>query len=282
MPTTTKYDRNRIMPPMVRSAMCVFLLPVCLFVSGQTREQNDAHVKEWTERQARYLSEPEIEETENWLKIRENSPRPLDDVLTALAAQHGWHINYEDPRYGKADLVDSTAASRLEEHPEGRHVHTVAGGDFSVQIPLDGLFPMDPTQIIPAVVDAYNGSGNPGRFELRTTVQGSFDIVPASAANGPQKPILDTLMSFDTADSDSAPESLRKFGEELTRASGETVLFMLPPSANRIRQAQIQQHSQNQPAREILREMYKQVGSTDRWGLLYDPDTNRFYLQFRW
>src|SRR5271163_85634 len=241
MPTTTKYDRNRIMPPMVRSAMCVFLLPVCLFVSGQTREQNDAHVKEWTERQARYLSEPEIEETENWLKIRENSPRPLADVLTALAAQHGWHINYEDPRYGKADLVDSTAASRLEEHPEGRHVHTVAGGDFSVQIPLDGLFPMDPTQIIPAVVDAYNGSGNPGRFELRTTVQGSFDIVPASAANGPQKPILDTLMSFDTADSDSAPESLRKFGEELTRASGETVLFMLPPSANRIRQAQIQQ-----------------------------------------
>jgi hypothetical protein len=267
---------------MVRSAMCVFLLPVCLFVFGQTREQNDAHVKEWTERQARYLSEPEIEETENWLTITENSPRPLDDVLTALATRHGWHINYEDPRYGKADLVDSTAASWLEEHPEGRHVHSVAGGAFFVQIPLDGLSPMDPTHIIPAVVDAYNSSGNPGRFELRTTVQGSFDIVPTSAANGPQKPILDTLMNFDTTVTDSAPESLRKFGEELTRASGETVIFMLPPSANRIQQAQIQQHSQNQPAREILREMYKQVSSTDRWGLLYDPDTNSFYLQFRW
>ena len=267
---------------MIRSAVCVFLLPICLLVFGQTREQNDAHVKEWTERRAGYLSHPEITETENRLTITAKSPRPLDDVLTALAAQHGWHINYEDPRYGEGDLVDDTAPSWLEEHPDGRHVHTIAGGAFFVQIPLDGLFPMDPMQIIPAVVDAYNSSGNPGRFELRTTVQGSFDIVPTSAGDGPQKPILDTLMSFDTTDTDGAPESLRKFCEELTRTSGQRVVLSLPPSANRILQAQIQQHGQNRPAREILREMYKQVGSTDRWGLLYDTDTNRFYLQFRW
>lgn len=267
---------------MVRNAVCVFLLPLCLLVFGQTREQNDAHIKEWTERRASYLDHPEITETENWLTITENSPRPLDDVLTALAAQHGWHINYEDPRYGKVDQVDDTAPSWLEEHPEGRHVYAVAGGAFSVQIPLDGYFPMDPMQIIPAVVDAYNGSGNPGRFELRTTVQGSFDIVPTAAGDGPQKPILDTLMSFDTTDTDSAPESLNKFCEELTRTSGQRVVLSLPPSANRILQARIQQHGQNQSAREILREMYKQVGSTDRWGLLYDADTNRYYLQFRW
>jgi len=161
-------------------------------------------------------------------------------------------------------------------------MYAVAGGAFSVQIPLDGYFPMDPMQIIPAVVDAYNGSGNPGRFELRTTVQGSFDIAPTAAGDGPQKPILDTLMSFDTTDTDSAPESLNKFCEELTRTSGQRVVLSLPPSANRILQARIQQHSQNQSAREILREMYKQVGSTDRWGLLYDADTNRYYLQFRW
>jgi hypothetical protein len=278
----TRHGRSGIMLPMIRSAVCVFLFPIGLLVFGQTREQNDAHVKEWTERRAGYLSHPEIEETEIWLKITENSPRPLDDVLTALATQHGWHINYEDPRYAEADLVDSTAASWLEKHPEGRHVHTIAGGAFFVQIPLDGLFPMDPMQIIPAVVDAYNHSGNPGRFELRTTVQGSFDIVPTSAANGPQKPILDTLMSFDATETVSAPKSLEKFCDELTRASGETVVLVLPPSANRYLQARIQQHSQNQPAREILREMYKQVGSTDRWGLLYAPDTDRFYLQFRW
>jgi hypothetical protein len=277
----TGHDRSGIMLSMVRSAVCVFLLPICLFVFGQTKEQNNDHVKEWTERRAGYLSHPEITETEIWLEITANSPRPLDDVLSALAVQHGWHINYEDPRYGEADLVDDTAPSWLEEHPEGRHVYAVAGGAFSAKIPVDGYSPMDPMQIIPAVVDAYNRGGNPGRFELRTTVQGSFDIVPTSAANGPQKPILDTLMSFDATDTVSAPVSLGKFCDELTRTSGETVVLMLPPSANRYRQARIQQHSQNLPAREILRDMYKQVGSTDRWGLLYDADTGKFYLQIR-
>jgi len=50
------------------------------------------------------------------------------------------------------------------------------------------------------------------------------------------------------------------------------------PSENRLLQAHIQQHSVNQPAREILRQMYKQVGSTDCWRLLYDPDSNQFWL----
>jgi hypothetical protein len=277
----TRHDRSGIMLPMVRNAVCVFLLPIGLLVFGQTREQNNDHVKEWTERRAGYMSHPEITETETWLEITANSPRPLDDVLSALAAQHGWHINYEDPRYGEADLVDDTAPSWLEEHPDGRHVHAVAGAAFSVKIPVDGYFPTDPMQVIPAMVDAYNRSGNPGRFELRTTVQGSFDIVPTSAANGPQKPILDTLMSFDATETVSAPVSLGKFCDELTRATAETVVLILPPSANRYLQARIQQHSQNQPAREILREMYKQVGSTDRWGLLYDADTGKFYLQIR-
>ena len=43
----------------------------------------------------------------------------------------------------------------------------------------------------------------------------------------------------------------------------------------------IQQHSINQPAREILRQLYKQVGSTDCWRLLYDPDSNQFWLRMR-
>jgi hypothetical protein len=62
-------------------------------------------------------------------------------------------------------------------------------------------------QILPALVEAYNHSGNPGRFELRSMNHESFDIVPTAAADGPQKPILDTVMSFDLVISQTFPAS---------------------------------------------------------------------------
>ncbi len=187
------------------------LLPLCLLICWQTPEQNSAHVKEWTERRARYLAEPKIKETESWLEITANDPRPLDNVLGALEHQHGWHINYEDPRYGKADIVDDTAPSWLQGHPNGSRAYGVAGGAFYVKIAVDGYFPDDPMQILPPLVEAYNRSGNPGRFELRRVNHESVDIVPTAAADGPQTPLLDTVMSFDATDAVSAPVTLRRF-----------------------------------------------------------------------
>src|ERR1700675_532378 len=115
-----------------------------------------------------YMSKPRIEETESFLNITANDPRPLDGVLAALAhQQHGWHINYEDPQYGKSDIVDPTAPSRLEEHPNGPRASAIGGGAFHVKVPIDGYFSDDPMQILPPLIEAYNRSGNPGRFQLR-------------------------------------------------------------------------------------------------------------------
>jgi hypothetical protein len=260
------------------------LLPLCFLIFRQTPDQNSAHAKEWTERRARYFGEPRIKETESWLEITANDSRPLDNVLGALERQHGWHINYEDPRYGKADMVDDTAPSWLEEHPNGTRAYVVAGSAFYAKIAVDGYFPDDPIQILPALVEAYNRSGNPGRFELRKVNHESFDIVPTAAADGAQTPLLDTVMSFDATDADGAPVTLRRFCEELSRQSGQGIVFggTGSPSENRLDQARIEQHSKNQPAREIIRQMYRQVGSTDCWRLLYDPDSKRFWLRMRW
>jgi hypothetical protein len=80
--------------------------------------------------------------------------------------------------------------------------------------------------------------------------------------------------------------TLRKLCEELSRKTGHIVVFggtvldgarLGSPSANRLLQAHIQQHSVNQPAREIFRQMYTQVGSTDCWLLFYDSDSNQFW-----
>jgi hypothetical protein len=77
------------------------LLVLWLLPFPQTQEQNAAHVKAWTERRAQYMSQPRMEETKSSLEITANAPRPLDDVLAALAHQHDWHINYEDPQFSE-------------------------------------------------------------------------------------------------------------------------------------------------------------------------------------
>jgi hypothetical protein len=41
----------------------------------------------------------------------------------------------------------------------------------------------------------------------------------------------------------------------LSRRSGHKVIFLAPPSANVLFQTYIKQHSQEQPAREILRQL---------------------------
>lgn len=203
--------------------------------------------------------------------------------MGALKHQHGWHIDYEDPRYGKGDIVDDTAPSWLQAHPNGPRAYGVGGGAFYAKIPVDGYFSDDPMQILPALVEAYNHGGNPGRFQLRRVNDESFDIVPTAAADGPQAPLLDTVMSFDATDAAIAPVTLRRFCEELSRQSGQTVVFggTGSPSENRLDQARIEQHSKNRPAREIIRQMYEQVGSTDCWRLVYDADSNNFWLWMR-
>lgn len=69
----------------VRSAFLPLLM-LCFLIFRQPPEQNAAHIKAWTERHARYMSEPRIEETESFVEITANSPRPLDDILAALGA----------------------------------------------------------------------------------------------------------------------------------------------------------------------------------------------------
>lgn len=251
------------------------LLPLSLLFVQQTPEPKAVHIKEWRERHAHYLSEPKIQETDSSLEITANDPRPLESVLDALMHQHGWHINYEDPLYGKSDILDNTAPSWLKEHPNGPRAYMVAGGAFYAKIPVDGYFPDDPNQVLPALIASYNRSGNPGKFELRSVNHESFDVVATAAGDGPLKPLLDTVMDFDVTEDDRA--FLDRFCKELSQRSGATVVFapfLLNPSV----QTHIQQHWENQPAREILRQLYKQIGSTACWRLLYDPDSNKFRL----
>jgi hypothetical protein len=89
-------------------------------------------------------------------------------------------------------------------------------------------------------------------------------------------------MSFDETGLATASVSLERFCNELSRQSGHKVVFLAPPSANLLHQTHIKQHSQKQFAREILRQLYEQIGPKFSWRLLYDPDMREFWLTIEW
>lgn len=243
------------------------------------------HVLSRAERLASYML-AQIVETKSSLEIAVNSPRPLDDVLIALAKKYGWRINYEDPRYPHADLVDDTDPSWLERHPDEGHVHVVGGGAFRANISLRVGDRPDAQQVIAAVVRAYNNSGNPGRFELRASNNNDnwLDVVPTAAADGPQKPILDALVGFDATPSRITELSLDVFCDELTFRSRQPIKNWASAERGIVPEQAIQPHIElhdpDRPAREVLRHMLRDSLTTS-WRIYYNSDTHEFRLLLR-
>jgi hypothetical protein len=264
-----------------RRFLNVVFLPLCIFLLGQRTVENGEYATQWAKRHAQYLSDPIINLKQSELEITADSPRPLDGIVAALAKRNGWHINYEDPVYGDDDVIDDTAPSWLEDHPNGPRGYGIAGSAFHTKIQINGQLRDQSEQVLSTLIADYNQSNNPGRFELQNA-HGQLDVVPTGTARGRQVPLLDTEMSFDEPGVATASVTLERFCDELSRQSGHKVVFLAPPSANVLHQTHIKQHSQKQSAREILRQLYEQIGSKFSWRLLYDPDTREFWLTMEW
>jgi hypothetical protein len=238
---------------------------------------------------ARHYREAEIVEAGSSLEVAVNSPRPLDDVLTALARKYDWRVDYEDPRYGKTDLVDDTAPSWRSEHPNGPRSYAIGGGEFDVRIPVDTGYPPQAEQVIAATVEAYNRSGNPGRFELRRFEEFGdewFDVVPTAGTGGLLTPILDTPISFDETERFIAASTFAAFCREVTARGGEPITYLGWPflvgqsSLSAPLQPGAALHARNRQAREVLRQMISQESATTSWRVYYDPDSWTFRLIF--
>jgi hypothetical protein len=268
---------------MMRGLVYFSLLALVSALALQSRAQTTNHTTEWTVRRAHY-ADPKIVETASGLTITANDPTPLDRVLIVLANKYDWHINYEDPYYTKADLVDDTEPNWLAAHPNGRRGYVVGGGAFAADISIPGFTPNGvphAEQVLPALIKAYNNTSNPGRFELRASGNGGFDVVGIAAGDGPQKSILDTIVSFDATSSVSAWETISALCAELTRRSGQPVDFWGSgePGPDQRLEKRIALHLQDVPAREVLRQLLGQIDANVGWRLLYQADLGRLILE---
>jgi hypothetical protein len=236
------------------------------------------------QQQSNYLRNAEIERDQGIVTVDANYPRPLQQVLEAVLEEYGWSVDYEDPPYQSAlELIDATAPQWRAANPAARGVTSVRGGAFRTTFPesaATAASAKDQAIVIKKIVADYNASGNPGQFEVRERTDGRLEIVGTSVKDesGAQvrtTPILDTPITVRSG-SMKASEALDAILTTLSAKTGTKVVGNGP--TNLMLQTQVKLSGAEMSARDALHEMLSQARIKLHWLLLYDADSQTYYL----
>lgn len=217
--------------------------------------------------QNNYLKRAAISELKGQVRITANSPRPLAQVLDALQQKYGWAVNYEDPRYGAKDVVPSQSDHKIP---------LPGGAEFTVEFPADQA----EEKTLLFLVESYNQSRNPGRFELRN-VSGESVIVGTAARDeqgtiARQLPLLDTQITI-PPQSRTINETLDLICNEVRAQSSSAVVIGVAPNAL-LDHASATVGGSKVPARELVIQALAATHHKFYWHLLFDPNSGSYFL----
>lgn len=213
-----------------------------------------------------YLRQALISETTQAVHIRANSPRPLLQTLDALRHRYGWVVNYEDPAY-----------TMIESRDDPSHFLIPAGGDFNVEFPVRS--PLE-DQTLRLIVDAYNQSSNPGRFELRRTAEGGFYVVGIFARNQayamPRQSLLDTPVTLSPRQR-TVSDTINLLCQALAMQNHTSVSVGIVPRAL-VANTRVQIGGGAVSARQLLMQSLQATRQTLYWCLFFDPASKGYVL----
>jgi hypothetical protein len=247
----------------IKYITCLSLLVVAQAVSQTTPER------------APYLKEAAISETEGTVHVAANSPRPLAQTLDALHRKYGWVVDYEDPRFGsKLDVVE-VVDKRI---PAANSILLPAGGPFSVEFPATSP---DEEKTLRSVVESYNQSNNPGRFELRKGAQGAFYVIGTAAHDAksqisPQQAVFDSPVTL-VSRQRTASDTLNLICRRIAAQRGITVTLGVTPR-NLLDHTPVKVGGTKVPARELLLQTLTATHGDCYWRLLFDPNSKGYFL----
>ena len=219
-----------------------------------------------------YLKQAELNETDGTIHVVVNSPRPLAQTLEALYQKYRWAIDYEDPQFlSKLDLTESPIPG-----PSPSKQIVPSGQQFKFEFASSNV---DEGKILQAVIDAYNASENPGRFELRKGEEDTYFVVGTQAhdlkgAISPQRPLLDspvTIVKRQRTVADALSLICQKVGEH---DHIKVMVGILP--RNLVERTQVEVGGTRVPARTLLLQALAALHRRVYWRLLFDPSTKGY------
>lgn len=229
------------------------------------------------ETRAPYLKQALVSQTRKTVHVSANAPRPLEQTLNALQEKYGWQLSYEDPRYiFKLDLAEvSDVALRL-----GGPTQVPRGGLFNIKfaIPSNGL--PDAEKTLHQIVDAYNRSDNPGRFELRSIGEKNFDLVGVFANDkqghlARQEVLLDLPITIPVMQR-SVSDVVALICQKVSELSHITV--NLGVYSRRLDHVTATIGGTEVPARTLLVNALASTGRKVYWRMFFDPGSQSYFL----
>jgi len=261
--TVARY-RERSMVRMIRMKLikCGMLLSVFAAYHALTQTTQNA---------SPYLRGATISENAGMIRIDANSPRPLVQILDALRQKYGWLVNYQDPQYITPQDLKSAPGSNS-------HSHIPAGGSFSVEFPAAAP---DENKTLRLLVDSYNRSNNPGRFDVRRNAEGDFLIVGISThdqrgAISSQQVLLDTSVTLAPGER-SITDTVNLICEQVKAQSHSDVVVGVSPRSL-LDHTTVKLGGTKLPAHELLLQSLMAVHRGLYWRLLFDPDSQTYFL----
>jgi hypothetical protein len=231
--------------------------------------------------QSSSLKQAAISQTGATVHLSANAPRPLEQALDALQQKYGWQIDYEDPQYiSDSDIAQVPDAS----HPEHR-TRMPNGGAFSVDFMIGPNGSPDEEKILGIVIDSYNRSNNPGRFELLKIVEENFDVVGISARDqqnhlSRQGVLLDLPITIPVVQR-NVSDTIALICQKITERSHIKVdLGVYPRSLLDFTQGTV--GGTALPARTLLASTLAVAGRKFYWRMLFDPDSKTYFLNLHY
>jgi len=236
--------------------------------------------------QSSYSRQATISETGGKTRLVANDSRPLAQALDALQQKYGWRVNYEDPQYTSAlDLIDAKGMREKSSYPNGQH-RVPNGGAFVAELgaaSTANALP-DEKETLQRLIDSYNRSSNPGRFELREErTEQFFDVVGTSAHDNQgrmskQQALLDLPITIDSQER-TFSDTVDSVCQKLTEKGHITITFGVHPLG--LDRVLVTVGGKDLTGRSFLSRI---MASTNRklcWRLLFDPDSNSYFLNLQ-
>jgi hypothetical protein len=214
-----------------------------------------------------------ITRTNGLATVASNDPRPLDQAIIAVREEYGLLVDYEDPIYTAADLVDDTDPAWKETHPGRPSVTRVRGNSFSSSYSEATVtFPASREEPLRKILSDYNQSGNPGQFKLVKENKSRFAVVPLLATP------LDEVESLN-AGLYTLADAVSALAAAISNTSHIRVVVGSMPLGP-VSQGTYRDDGKPELARNKLASILESAELPLVYGLLYDADSGQYFLNY--
>jgi hypothetical protein len=209
-----------------------------------------------------------------------NDARPLATALRELEKRYGWIITFEEPPIEfTADLIDVTASVRKDYDPTKAQLKILTRRAiplrFTYKVP-DQSPRSDPMSVLPALLEAYELSGNRDRFRIIQTDR-IFHVVPSMSDNvqgipTPRSSRLDVRIDLEPGER-TVSQTVRAILRAVNSLTGTNVVIGTVP-INLFSQTTVREGAKDESARDVLMRTLAATKRTMSWQLFCSASPN--------